>query len=333
MSRFAALDLARLPPLQLDPRAYEPVLAARLAELRDRLAARGIAWDVGSLETDPLVITEEHAAYREFYAYARRDEAIRAVMLATAWGGFLDHLGALFGVARKLLAEATAADAAVMEGDEEFRQRIALAPEAWSTCGSEGAYLYFALAVDGVKHAAVYGPMSTHTIAGVSQPVQVPVGHPRNSTGAPIAFPPGQVHVVIVSAAGNGAADAPLTAKVQAELSAAEKRPIADWLTVTSALITEYQITAVLRVGPGADPAVVKAAAETRLAAYTQRQHRAGAVVLRQAIAGACMLFDASGVPGADEAVIALPAADVIPGPYGAPFCAGITITVEQIDE
>lgn len=319
MSRFEDIDLARLPPAVLPSPDYETILAARMADLADRLAARGVDYDVGALETDYHKIIQGSGSYRELLAYARRDDAIRAVLLSSSWGTFLDHLGAAWGLVRKEVTPANpeTGEAAILEDDDTFRARIQLAPEAWSTCGPEGAYLFFALAVPGVKHAAVYGPMSTRTVAGVASAIGVPAGH---------------VHVPIVASTGDGSAAGPLVLAVQAALSADDRRPIADYVTVSAAPITAYAITATLRVGAGADLGAVKAEAERRLAAHAARQHRAGGLVLRSALFGAAYVPDAKGASIVEEVVLTTPAADVNPGAYGAPYCTAITVTVEVVD-
>lgn len=328
MTRFTDIDLARLPALPLGQDTFAAIRLARIAELGDRLTAAGITWDVGALETDPLVITEEAGAFRELLAIARRDDAIRAVLLATSWGTFLDHLGAgqVPPVARKTLVPADPATgaAAVMEGNDAFRARIQLAPEALSTAGPEGGYLFFALETEGVKTASCYGPMS--------------FGGTREIPFTPL----GEVHVPVVAAAGDGAASPELVAAVQAELRADDRRPIADFVLVSPAVIVPYAIDAVLKVGAGADREVVRSLAERRLTAQALRQHRPGAPQLRQMLYGAAYVADQSGAIVVEEVDLVSPAADVNPGPiapgtpdpaYRAPFCTGVTVTVEVVDD
>ncbi len=211
--RFADIDLSRLPALPAQP-GFDAVFAARMADVADRLNAAGIPYDVGrKIAGDTVPILQRAAAYREVYVYAAFDAAIRAVLLATAWGVFLDHLGAsqVPPVERLPLVTEPRAYAEAPEDweqDDDFRARIQLAPEALSTCGPEGGYLFFALSVAGVKAAAAYGPMSF-----------------GGTPDAPFA-PLGQVRVPIVATAaasaatgGNGAAPAALVAAVQAALS------------------------------------------------------------------------------------------------------------------
>jgi phage-related baseplate assembly protein len=65
MSRFSAIDLSQLPAPQLiDTLAYEAILAALMEDVNSRFQAAGVAYDVGGLETDPVRIILEVAAYR-----------------------------------------------------------------------------------------------------------------------------------------------------------------------------------------------------------------------------------------------------------------------------
>lgn len=327
MTRFTDIDLARLPPLPASGN-FEEIRAARLGELQARLKKRGFEFDVTNLETDPLVVTEESGAYRELMLLAKRDDAIRSVMLASSWGVYLDHLGAtqVPGVARNPLVAAPrpfVSNPEDWELDDDYRRRIQLAPEALSTAGPEGGYLFYTLDVDGVKTASCYGPMSFG-------------GTPDNPF-----TPLGQVHIPVVSTEGNGAASPALVAAVQATCRASDRRPIADFVIASAADIAPYTIEAVLRVGPGADPAAVLEAANQRAARQAARQHRPGAAQLQQMLYGALYVPDSTGAIIVEEVVLEAPLADVNAVPitpqsptcaYRAPFCTAIKIRLEVVD-
>lgn len=332
MSRFLSPNLAKLPELPLPTRSFEAIYAARVAELTDRLEAKGIAFDTGSIDGDPLSAAEQAGAIRELVVLTERDDAIRAIMLATSWGSFLDHLGAtqVPGVARKALVAdprpyVFGADAAQdWESDDDFRFRIQLAPEELSTCGSEGAYLSFALRTAGVKTAGVWGPMSFG-------------GRPLN----PFA-PLGEVHIPVVATAGDGAASTELCAAVAASVSADLRRPLADFVTVSPAEIVPYSISATLRVGPGADAALIRDAAVRRLQVQANRQHRPGAAQLRRMLFGAAAVSAADGTNLVEDVVLHEPAGDVNAAPitpstpacaYRAPFCTSVAVAVEVVND
>lgn len=145
MTRFVAtsLDLSRLPaPAVIKTIDYEAIRSQRLISLQGRFTAAGIEYDVASLETDPAVILQEADAYREMLDLAAINDAAKAVMLPFAIGSDLDVIGSLFGCYR--MAE---------EDDARYRGRVALAPEAYATAGSAGAYIYHAMSVDtAVRH-------------------------------------------------------------------------------------------------------------------------------------------------------------------------------------
>lgn len=166
MTRFTEPDLARLPPLPLGTETYASLKQAAIAEITARLVANGFAYDVGMLETDPLVIASAEAgAARMLLALTRRDDGVRAVLLSQSWGVYLDQLGAnqlppqvrnpLVAAPRDFLSFPED-----WEADEDFKRRIQLAPESLSTAGPKGAYESGALATPGVAEAAAYGPRS-----------------------------------------------------------------------------------------------------------------------------------------------------------------------------
>jgi len=308
MSRFVAPDLSRLPaPDALEALDFEALVAARLAMLVDRATVRGFGYDVETLESDPLVVDQQTGAAHELMVRARVNDAVRAVLLVTATGSQLDHIAATYyGISRLVVTPAAGSTPAVLEADADFRARIALAVEAWSTAGPEGAYIFHALEADGaVLDAAVYSEEDGAVHAG----------------GAPVLAP--EVLVVVLSRVGNGTPSDALVAKVLSDLSGREVRPIGDKVSVEKAAITSYTIAATLKVRAGADPALLVAEARSRVEAYVAARRRVGAIVQRLGIGAALKVTDV------EEIEIASPAADVDPGSKGAGFCAGITITAE----
>ncbi|ACA18492.1 Baseplate J family protein [Methylobacterium sp. 4-46] len=331
MTRFTDIDLSRLPPLPALP-TFDAIYAARMADVAARLNKAGIPYDVGALATDTVAILQETGAYRETLVYTAYDDATRAVLLATSWGPYLDHLGAtqtpavarlpLVANPRTYVFETDAA--ADWESDDDFRARIQLAPESLSGAGPEGAYISFALGVAGVKAAAAYGPMS---YGGTPEAPFAPLGH---------------VHVPIVANTGDGTAADDLIATVQAALRAEDRRPLADFVTVSSANIIPYRIEAVLYVGGGADRGVVQAEAAKRFAAQAKRQHRPGAAQLLQMLYGAAYVPDASGAILVEQVDLISPLADVNGNPispdtpdpaYCAPYCTDVAVTVEVVGD
>lgn len=343
--RFADIDLSRLPDLPT-PLDFDAVLDARIVEVTARLNAAGIPYDVGTaIKGDTVALLQRSGAYRETLTRQAVDDAVRSVLIATAVAGALDHLGATqVPPVERLPLVASPRDYATnpedWEADADFRDRIQLAPESLSTCGPTGAYLSFAVGVDGVKGAQVYGPMS---FGGTASAPFVPPGEVRVPIVAvsddPVVQDPDAP--VDVTAPNDGAASAALVATVQAALSADNRRPLADFVTVSAAEIVRYRIEAVLYVGPGADRDVVRRAGERRLLAQAKRQHNAGAAMLRQMLYGAAYVPDATGAIIVEEVDLIAPAGDVNADPiaagspsaaFRAPYCTDITVRVEVVD-
>jgi phage-related baseplate assembly protein len=330
-TRFASPNLAALPAPATAPE-FDAVYAARMADAAARLNAAGIPYDVTALKTDTVAILQRGGTYREVLVYQAYDDATRAVLVAFSWGAYLDHLGATQtpAVERKpLVADPRpyvygTDSVADWEEDDDLRARIQIAPETLSAAGPEGAYLGYALDVDGVKSASCYGPMS---FGGTIEAPFTPLGC---------------VTVPIVAEADDGAAGADLVAATQGAMRPDDRRPIADFVTASAAGIVAYAIEAVLYVGSGADRALVQRQAETRAAVLAERQHRPGGAAKRLLIAGAVSVTGTDGVPIVTDLDLISPSADVNaspispanPGPaYRAPYCTGIMIRVEVRDD
>jgi phage-related baseplate assembly protein len=304
MSRFDAIDLSKLPPpAVVEEISWRSIRNAMLDDFLARMRAAGVE-NYAALESDPAVKEIEAAAYREMLIRQRVNDASEAVMLPTASGSDLDNLGAFYGVARKLLdagdPEATPPVPPTHEPDDEYRRRIQLAVEAFSTCGPQGAYIYHALAADPrVKDAQAYGPDDG------------------------LGLIPAQVKVVVLSREGDGSCPPGLVEVVRAYISADERRPLADVVFVQGAEIVSYQITATLRILPGADPAVVEAAAREALAGYAAERHRVGLSV------DTSFIHRALAQPGVERVTLANPADDIEITPLQAAYCSAINLTVE----
>jgi len=296
MSSFTAVDLSRLPmPEVIEQIDYETLLTAMRAELQARLPGFD-AW----LESDPIVKLLEVAAYREMGLRQQFNDRARSVMLAYALGADLDHLGALFGVKRRLLDPGDPAkqQPARYENDVDFRRRITLAPKRLSVAGPEGAYIYHALGA----HADVLD-------ASVASPA------------------PGQVQVHVLSRHGDGSADTALLTAVNSALNADHVRPLTDQVTVASAQIVAYEIEASITTYAGPDASVVLAQSQQRVKAYVAEHHRLGRDVTCSA------LFAALHSEGVQRVILHQPATDLLLNRQQAAFCTGITLNYAGTDE
>ncbi|WP_029623409.1 baseplate assembly protein [Sphingomonas elodea] len=287
---FTAVDLSRLPaPNVIEPLSFEQIYGEMLASLRAFLPD----FDA-SVESDPAVMLLRVCAYRELLLRGRINDAAKAVMPAFATGSDLDHLAALMSVTRLVLDPGDPANNVppTYEDDAALRARLVLAPEGFSVAGPEGAYIFHARSADGdVLDASATSPAA------------------------------GQVLVTVLSRIGNGTAAPDLLAKVAAHVSAETVRPLTDAVTVQSAIIVPYQITASLTTFSGPDGSIVLAEAQRRIEEYRARQHRLGVDITRSGI------FAALHAEGVQNVNLSSPAADIVVDRTQAAYCTGVTLT------
>ncbi|WP_374414205.1 baseplate J/gp47 family protein [Novosphingobium colocasiae] len=288
---FTAVDLSRLPaPDIIETLDYETLLAEAVARFKAEMAALGVTFE--ARDSDPAVKLLQTFAYLAQLLRQRVNDAARAVMPAFAVKADLDHIAALFGIVRKVIvpADLVLGTDDILESDAEFRRRMVLAPESFSVAGPEGAYLFHALSADAqVLDATATSPS------------------------------PGVVIVSILSRQGNGAASPELVAIVQEYLSAAERRPLTDLVTVQSADIVTFAVDYDLTTYSGPDATLVLEASLASMNAYIAESHRLGRDITMSA------LYRAAHVEGAQNVHFNSPTSDVIVTRLQAPFCTGIT--------
>lgn len=286
-----AIDLSRLPPPDvIEALDFETILAAKKARLAELLPG----FDA-FLESDPAIKILEICAYDELLLRQRVNDGARAVLLAFARGGDLDHIAALFGVTRLVLVPANPATgaAAIMEADDDLRGRVLLAPDSFSVAGPASAYVFHARSADGdVLDAAATSPQ------------------------------PGEVVVSVLSRLGDGTAAPELLAAVEAVVNADTVRPLTDQVSVVSAQIVGFAINAQLTLYAGPDAALILAAANTRLDQLLADNRRIGRDITRSAI------FAALHVGGVQNVTLLAPAADVVVGPTQAATLTTRSVTV-----
>lgn len=335
-TRFVDIDLSRLPaPDAIEGLDYDALAADRIDELKSRLTAAGIVWDVNALETDPLVITEEHAAYYDLNLRARVNDAVLATTLAFATGVDLDHIAAEMGVERKILVpanpNANPPTAAVMEGDESLRRRRQLVVEAFSTAGPAGAYMFFALAAHPhVSDVAVYDPHSELCDDGEVLCIVAS----SQGDGVPTDAVLDSVADTLDARTVNYAVTATRTRAINRRQKI---RPLTDKVLVEACSTLDYTLAIVLKIPYGPAPELVVAEAEKRLAAYLASRRQIGRVISDTAIAAAVHVADATGVAMVDDADIVATVdgdavSDVVPGPKELARCTSFEITYEIVE-
>lgn len=295
---FTAVNLSQLPaPQVVETLSYEDILAERIARLISLYPAEQQEEQAAALalESDPRRKLLEENAYREMILRARINESAKAVMLAYAKGADLDNIGANIGVER-LVRQAEDLTTIpptplIMENDDDYRYRIQLAPEAYTTAGSEGSYQYHTRSADGtIRDTKV------------------------------VSYTPGVVTVYVSSTIGSGQANEALINKVKAALSPKTVRPLTDQVVVLSAAPVEYTIDADLQIYDGPDPQVVISTALAAVTEYVNNQRKIGYDVTTSGIIGALQQ------PGVHKVTLILPAGDVVIEDSEVGYCTDIHI-------
>lgn len=291
-----AIDLSRLPsPQIIDQPDYETRRAAMIAQLVSVMPSFN-----ARVESDPAIKLIETDAFEDMILVQQVVDAIRNNLIAFATGAHLEHLGALYGVSRLEITPANPETGApaVMENDDELRGRILLAPHSFSVAGPELAYVYHAKSASAdVLDASATSPA------------------------------PGEVIVSVLSRTGNGTAPDQTISDVTAVVNNGLVRPLTDFVTVQSADVEIFPITAALWLYAGPDANLILATAQASLTAYLTSARRLGRDIPRSAIIAALH------VAGVQRVVLTDPAADVVCTALQAGWANPIAVTVAGIAE
>ena len=294
------IDLSLLTaPTVIESLNYEAILAERkqyLISLYPLEEQENITATL-ALESEPIVKLLQESAYRELLLRNRVNTAAAAVMLAFADGADLDQIGANYGCARLVI---TAADdtavppvEAVYESDDDYRYRIQMSLDSYTTAGSKESYIYHGLSADGdVKDIE------------------------------PVSPSPGVVTIYVLSRTGDGSASEELIEKVGAALNEESIRPLTDQVTVQSEAILNYTIDAELVLLPGPDQSVVQAAAVSALTEYTEAQKKLGYDITLDGI------YKALRQTGVQKVNLTTPQNHISIGSGQAGHCASMNVTV-----
>lgn len=329
MTRFTTPDLGSLGEIPaLVSVDFEEIRARRAEFLRLALEEVDVEFDVTGLETSPLMVaTARGGGYEEVHYRQELNEAIRKLSLATAVEGDLDHIGATYyGVSRQVTPEGEDVD------DERQRDITALAPEAFSTAGPLGAYVFHALELDGVNDIADAWAYSEEDEAVYSEVLHADAyteGQRSNAfenraNGDPVRAP--EILAVVVPSLTYGAANAALMSRVFTALTSKEVRPLGDNVRVELAELVDYEVEMELIYAPGADPAPLIEEAVKRLEKYTASRRRVGVTAQKISIGGAGNITDVEHIN------LIQPEADVAGGSKQAPNCTGITVRAVQAE-
>lgn len=273
MPSFTPIDLSKLPlPSAIMALDYESIIA----EMKAPVLAAFPDLQIG--EADVLMKAWEIGAYYLINKIAAFNNITRNYYLATATGDNLDNIAAGRWIVRK-----------TGETDDELRQRVAIAPNAYSVAGPSGAYYFHALSA----HDDVFE-------VGVSSP----------SAGV----------VQIVVLAKNGVPTADVLTAVTTALNSESIRPITDQVVVLPVQMVDYQINATIYTNDGADPQLVLDYAKTNLDTYLSAARKVGVDIAQSGI------FASLHVAGVQKVVLASPVGDIAINELQCGNCTAINI-------
>ncbi|KAB8307269.1 baseplate assembly protein [Erwinia endophytica] len=295
----SSYDVINLSNLAVPDAIYSPSSATIFSDWLTRLRELDADFDA-LVESDPAYKQGEASAYQLTLAFQRINDAVRAVLLASATGNDLDQVGAAFNVERLVITpadeDAVPPVEAVLEDDDALRERIQLSWAQLNTAGARNSYRYHAKSADSdILDAEAYGP-DTHG-------------------------KPGYVDVYVLSRTGDGQATDSLVKTVADALSADETRPLTDYVTVQTATLVQYAVTATLEIPDGPDADTVLQSAIDACTSYTELAHRINTVVPLSAI------YAALQQTGVTRVRLTSPTADIEAITGGAPWCTAINIT------
>ncbi|WP_024674075.1 baseplate assembly protein [Pseudomonas syringae] len=290
---MSLIELSALPaPQVLEDLDFEELYQGELSAFREYL---GDNWSA-LLESDPVTKLLELGAYRRLQNRARVNDAAKSLLLAYARKADLDQLAANVNLKR---LEIQAADpdavpplAAVMEGDDALQERVQLAYEGLTTAGPRNSYILHARNASAlVADATAESPS------------------------------PAVVVVTVLALEGSGAAGADLLETVRRNLSDEDVRPLGDRLTVQSAEILTYRISAVVHmVGGGPETEATLAECKSRLQAWINPRRRLGLEVARSGVDAQLHISGVSRVDLEDWT-------DIRPTKAQAAWCEAFTVT------
>ncbi|EJX6010708.1 baseplate J/gp47 family protein [Salmonella enterica] len=298
---MATVDLSQLPqPAIIETLDFEVILAdvkeliinAFPEDFRPAVTA------ALKLESEPLNIIAQVVSWREMLLRQRINDGAAACMLSHAVSTDLDNIAANMNTRRLVITPATDTTNAVMESDTALRMRAQAAFDGLSVAGPTGAYEYFAKSASGnVADAKAISPS------------------------------PAVVVVSVLSTEGDGTATPELLNTVKDALSAEDRRPVGDRLTVQSAEIVSYNINAKLFFYPGPESEPIQNAAHDALQAWIALQGKIGRDVARSAIMAALH------VQGIQRIELTEPASDIVISNTQAARCVSVTLEKGGTDE
>lgn len=258
------IDFSRLPPPKvIEEIDYEELLSYYKSDV---LAKRPELAQALGLEQSPTNVILEAQSYAEMIVRSRINSAARAVMLPFSTGADLDNLGANLNVVR-------------LDGetDARFRRRIQLAPETFSTAGSQGSYVWHAMSAD----VSIKDVSATQTR-------------------------PGRVEVRVMNSGDDPTPTEAQLEKVREALRSTRVKPLTDMVRVAPVTVVETDLVASVSMYPGPSQGAILADIQASLTRLRDRVSFIGRDLMKSAIHSA--LYQ----EGVHNITIQSPTADLI---------------------
>lgn len=330
------VDISRLsPPDIIVANSYDTILAAMKTDLITKNPSLEAALAVDS---EPVTQQLQVAAYREFIIRQEFNDRAKGMLLAYATGNNLDHLGeTYYNTPRKLIYEedltAVPPVAAIYESDDDYRARLLIAVDSYSTAGPEAAYRYHVLSAGAVKDVSVISPTFDRLTLTTEQEAALP-------TGAQVYVPvddlgltnptPASVVITVLSHDGDGTPTPELLAAVTEKLND-DVRPLTDNVIVQAPTTFNYTVNAALTVYAGFNQGNIQAAAQTSLDAWIDSQHMLGRDITVTGIKSALLVPGVHDItlnytPDSVDLVTNLIVADT-----EVAYCTGTTVVIDGV--
>ena len=204
------------------------------------------------LVSDPAYKLIETAAYRELLLRQQLNDQCKSLFLPWATEANLEYIAATYYRTTRRIVQAEDLSASpplpqILETDDELRNRLLLAPEAWSTAGTEGGYLYHTLAGDAVVKGVDVVASNNKTVVTYYTTPDTATGIASAGVSSTTA---GVVTVAILAVTSDdnpqGTATPPQIDAVRDKLTSPSIKPMTDSVIVQPAEVIEYTIHATI---------------------------------------------------------------------------------------
>lgn len=328
MVQLSSSYLSNLPdPDVIAATNYESILK----EMTDEVLAYAPELEPAlSIESDPFSKIIQALSYRILHERMLSNDYGLSLMLAKGKGVQLDNLGALpfLNTPRKVLIEEDSTVfpeiEKVTESDDEYRIRLHIALEGFSTAGPAGAYIYHGLSShESIVDIAIDAPSFIRYQPPSEGDSQLPdnaiVLIPDYTAGLDNPEP-GDIAVTALSREGDGTVHENELAELLNALNGDKIRPVNDNPRVRSAEIKSYSVVAEIWFYPGPDSSIATDLAYKETIKYTESLRKIGHQVPESGLDAAIHQ------PGVQRVNILEPIGGVNVLPHESAYCTDIQL-------